>query len=98
LGADLAVVVDGVVLWVFGGGVCLLVGVWRRFFLGFKGVGGGGGGGWLGRVLGMRDGRGETEVGRSGCGRNGLEGVVVWMAAGMGGLSREQGGAERGVE
>jgi len=44
-------VVDGVVLWVFGGGVCLLVGVWRRFFLGFKGVGGGGGGGVVGEGL-----------------------------------------------
>ncbi len=39
----------------------------------------------------MGEGRGEMEVGRSGCGRNGLEGVVVWMAAGM------EGGRERGV-
>jgi len=32
------------------------------------------------------EGRGEMEVGRSGCGRSGLEGVVVWMAAGTEGL------------
>jgi len=37
------------------------------------------------------------EVGRSGCGRNGLEGVVVWMAAGMEGLVVSKGGRERGV-
>lgn len=46
MGANLAVVVDGVVLWIVWGRVCLLVGVWRRVLGGGWGVGEGGWGGF----------------------------------------------------
>lgn len=45
----------------------------------------------------MRDGRWEMEVGRSGCGRKWF-GRSGWVdGSGYGRVSREQGGAERGV-